>query len=187
MNTQHLVLSVLIRGAASGYDIKKELELNVSLYLDISPSGIYPALATLTEKGFVEFEKIEQDSRPAKKEYQITESGRQYFFKEMRRIQLRHSLRSEVLYALSIADYLPVDRVEIILNERYEFTDMLLTEMRTRRKEAELQGRHGMAFVLGYGIAASEAANEFVEDEREKFLTNLTDAVRPPSTKPQNR
>lgn len=178
MNTQHLVLSVLIRGAASGYDIKKELELNVSLYLDISPSGIYPALAALTEKGFTEFEKIEQHNRPAKKEYQITEAGRQFFFKEMRRIKLRHSIRSEVLYALSIADYLPVDRVEGILNERYEFTRMILREMEVRQKEAKLQNRHGLAFVLGYGRAVSEAANEFIEDEREKLLKALTGSPR---------
>lgn len=178
MNTQHLVLSVLIRGAASGYDIKKELEMNVSLYLDISPSGIYPALAGLTEKGFAEFEKIEQDSRPAKKEYQITEAGRLFFFKEMRRIKLRHSVRSEVLYALSIADYLPVDRIEEILNERYEFTAVLLEEMKIRRKEAEMNRRHGLAFVLGYGIAVSEAANEFIEDEREKLLTGLSGSPR---------
>ncbi|MBV1886724.1 MAG: PadR family transcriptional regulator [Parvibaculaceae bacterium] len=174
MNTQHLVLSVLIRGAASGYDIKKELEMNVSLYLDISPSGIYPALAGLTEKGFTEFEKIEQESRPAKKVYQITEAGRQFFFKEMRRIKLRHSVRSEILYSLSIADYLPVDRVEAILNERYEFSAALLVEMRERRKEAEVDKRHGLAFVLGYGVALSEAANEFIEDERQKLLTGLT-------------
>lgn len=176
MNTQHLVLSVLIRGAASGYDIKKELEMNVSLYLDISPSGIYPALAALTEKGFAEFEKIEQNSRPAKKEYQITESGRQFFFKEMRRIKLRHSIRSEVLYALSIADFLPVDQVESILNDRYEFTAALLGEIEGRRKEAELKKRYGLAFVLGYGKAVSEAANEFIEDERENLLKALTNA-----------
>jgi len=44
MDTKTLCLGVLTLGDASGYDVRKQLTETFSHFMEISPSGIYPAL-----------------------------------------------------------------------------------------------------------------------------------------------
>lgn len=76
MNTKELLLSVLMSGPATGYDIKKTMENEVSTLLDVSLSNLYPALNELATEGLVTFKKVEQDNRPNKKVYELTDAGR---------------------------------------------------------------------------------------------------------------
>jgi len=74
LNTKELLLSVLMAGPATGYDIKKTMESDVSKLLDVSLSNLYPALNELASEGLVSCRKVEQDSRPNKKIYELTEA-----------------------------------------------------------------------------------------------------------------
>ena len=77
MSLEHAILGFLNYRPYSGYDLKKIFDTSVRHFWTADQSQIYRTLNRLTENGWAEMEKIEQENRPARKEYSITTQGRQ--------------------------------------------------------------------------------------------------------------
>ena len=76
MDTRCLCLAALSHGEASGYEIKKMLEEPpLSAIQEASFGAIYPALNRLAEEGLVVCRAQQQEKRPDKKVYALTEEG----------------------------------------------------------------------------------------------------------------
>jgi len=69
-----LVLSLLERQACHGYEIIKEIEQLVGGDYSPSPGTIYPTLAYLADLGYA----VSADSEGGRKQFSITETGRQH-------------------------------------------------------------------------------------------------------------
>ena len=76
MSLDHAILGFLNYQPFSGYDLKKTFDTTVRHFWPADQSQIYRTLGRLTEQGFIRMEKVEQTSRPDRKVYHITESGR---------------------------------------------------------------------------------------------------------------
>src|SRR6476469_3268741 len=68
----YAILSTLGRKPCSGYQLVGYLEV----LWPAKHSQIYPLLTKMEKSGFLEFEHIEQQGKPDKKVYSITEKGR---------------------------------------------------------------------------------------------------------------
>jgi DNA-binding PadR family transcriptional regulator len=77
MSLEHAILGFLNYRPYSGYDLKKIFDTSVKHFWPADQSQIYRTLNRLTENGWAEMEKIEQENRPARKEYSITSPGRE--------------------------------------------------------------------------------------------------------------
>ncbi|HEY3418467.1 MAG TPA: PadR family transcriptional regulator, partial [Armatimonadota bacterium] len=77
MSLEHAILGFLQYGPSSGYDLKEVFDLSVQHFWPADQSQIYRTLSRLEEHGWAEREVIEQEERPDKKVYHITEEGRQ--------------------------------------------------------------------------------------------------------------
>jgi len=74
---QPRILHILSREKMHGYGIVQALETKPLFHEEkADTAGIYRALATLQDRGLVEFEWLTESSGPAKKQYAITEEGR---------------------------------------------------------------------------------------------------------------
>ena len=73
----YAVLSLLSREELSGYDVKRWMERPLGYFWSARHSQIYPELARLEEEGLVTHTVIEQQGKPDKKVYGITDSGRE--------------------------------------------------------------------------------------------------------------
>lgn len=74
---RHAFLALLSDAPAHGYEIKLALdELFGALWPPLNAGQIYTTLARLERDGLVESVEVEQDSRPNKRVYRLTESGR---------------------------------------------------------------------------------------------------------------
>jgi DNA-binding PadR family transcriptional regulator len=60
----------------SGYDLKKFFDQSVGHFWSATQSHIYKSLGELDKKGWAEAKVIQQDGKPNRKEYQITDDGR---------------------------------------------------------------------------------------------------------------
>ena len=70
------VLGLLVyTGAQSGYDLKQVFDIALAPMWNATQSQIYTELRRLDELGWVEMERHEQENRPDKKVYRITEAG----------------------------------------------------------------------------------------------------------------
>lgn len=77
MSLEHAILGFLNYRPMSGYDLKKIFDTSVRHFWPADQAQIYRTLSPLSEKGLVEMEIVEQENRPDRKVYHITESGRQ--------------------------------------------------------------------------------------------------------------
>ncbi len=75
MSLRYAILVDLCRGEGTGYEIAKRFQEGVGFSWKASHPQIYSELKKMTDMGWVEFEKIEQESKPAKKIYRLTDDG----------------------------------------------------------------------------------------------------------------
>lgn len=173
MNTKELLLSVLMTGPATGYDIKKVLEHEVSQVVDVTISNIYPALNELADEGLVTYERIEQESRPTKKVYAITAKGRDACLHTLMTVNARHKLRSEFMFILSFAPYLPRRRVKELFDERLSDLDRMhasLDTIENRGSSVRGAAMPGQIFCVGLGRALIEAERTYLMQNRDRLL-----------------
>lgn len=119
MNVRTLCLAILHDDEATGYEIRKQsTEGDYSYFVDASFGSIYPALAKLEADGMVSSAVQQQDGRPAKKIYSITELGRTTFLDSLFEDLGDDVFKSEFLLFARFAANLPKTLVETRLNER---------------------------------------------------------------------
>ncbi len=75
MSLRYAILVDLCRGEGTGYEIAKRFQEGVGFSWKASHPQIYSELKKLTDMGWIEFEKVEQESKPAKKIYRLTDDG----------------------------------------------------------------------------------------------------------------
>src|SRR3989304_2198383 len=76
MSLEYAILGFLQYQPFSGYDLKKVFDTSVRHFWPADQSQIYRTLTPLAEQGWVKMEVIDQDSRPNRKLFHITEEGR---------------------------------------------------------------------------------------------------------------
>ena len=76
MPLSHAILGFLEYKPMSGYDLKKFIDQSIAHFWSATQSHIYKALENLEKDGMVESQVIQQERKPNRKQYQITEAGR---------------------------------------------------------------------------------------------------------------
>jgi len=160
MNVKNLCLAILHDGETTGYEIRKmSTEGECSYFVDASYGSIYPALARLEAEGLVTCRVEQQDGRPAKKVYSITDEGRKTFHDSLFNDLDDDVFRSEFLLFARFAADLPASLVKNRLEERVARLDdeiKQLEEVRADRPDPADQ------WVINYGICCLKVAREHV-------------------------
>ncbi|MDA0265603.1 MAG: PadR family transcriptional regulator [Cyanobacteria bacterium] len=78
MALTHAILVALLDCPSSGYDLAKRFDGSVGFFWGASHQQIYRELAKLEEGGHLQAETIQQDTRPNKKIFSVTETGRAF-------------------------------------------------------------------------------------------------------------
>src|SRR5262249_1310792 len=94
----YALLGLLARRALSGYDLVQYMQKSIDAFWHAHHSTVYPEVARLEAEGLVTHTVVEQQDRPDKKVYTLTELGR-----ERLRLWVTSSLR------------IPPDRDEFML------------------------------------------------------------------------
>jgi DNA-binding PadR family transcriptional regulator len=98
MNVRTICLSILYEGESTGYEIRKlSVEGEYSYFVDASYGAIYPALQKLEADRLVTSRTEQQDGKPAKKIYSISELGRREFINSLFEQLGEDEYRSEFL------------------------------------------------------------------------------------------
>ena len=121
MSLSHAILAALFNEACSGYDLVKRFNKSVEYFWSASHQQIYKALAKLEEDEHISSEKIEQENRPNKKLYTVTESGRQLLQAWIGEIEGEVTLiKSELLVKLSVGHAVPTETLLTMLDTYYQ-------------------------------------------------------------------
>lgn len=179
MDVKTLCLGVLIRGEASGYEIKKQLEDGpLGQFCRAGFGSIYPALGDLGAKGWVTWiDHPQEGRRPGKKIYRITDHGREAFRRALRKRPEADRIHSESLFMLFFSGFLDDGRAGDIAEGYGEVYRRTIERMH----RADLDGAPGgCRFVHAIGLAIYEAIVEAVDKNRHLLVEERRDL---PTTK----
>ena len=170
MNVRTLCLSILYEGEATGYEIRRLcVEGECSYFIEASFGSIYPALAKLEDDGLVVSRTEQQDGKPAKKVYSITEAGRTAFAQQLAEPLGEDMFRSPFLLFARFAHILPRDLVEARANEFLQAT------IEKHRKLDDVSAERGCnasdAWVINYGRAVMEVAERHMRSHMHELIT----------------
>jgi DNA-binding PadR family transcriptional regulator len=76
MSASHALMGILARGAAHGYDLKREYDARFPETKPLAFGQVYATLARLERDGHVEVAEIAQDGGPERIVYALTPDGR---------------------------------------------------------------------------------------------------------------
>lgn len=79
MSLQYALLGLLTYSPMNGYKLKKIFDKSINYTWTANLSQIYRELGSLQKKGYVSSSVLEQEDRPDKKIYEITEDGTKAF------------------------------------------------------------------------------------------------------------
>ena len=77
--TDIIILGHFLQGPAHGYELKRRIDQSFgNSYINIINSLLYPRLADLESKGYIEGHRESHEKVPDRKVYQITDAGRKH-------------------------------------------------------------------------------------------------------------
>lgn len=178
MDVRTLCLGVLSERAMSGYEIKKHFEQAFRHFFIAGYGSIYPALAELARQRLVTVESVEQEKRPDKKVYRITEAGAAELRRELLSTRPQHRLRSEFLVLMYFAHLLPPERLVQVMDEMAaEWERCLEEDIAACERAAAAPGAEmltpGQQFGLGYGRIMISTALAYVRRQKGALLRDL--------------
>jgi DNA-binding PadR family transcriptional regulator len=118
MSLEHAILGFVNETPRSGYDLKKAFDSSVAHFWPANQSQIYRTLDRLTRAGMVEVQVIQQDGKPNRKVYHITEDGLMELHEWLATPLPLAALREAFLIQLYWADTLSRDELLKLLEDR---------------------------------------------------------------------
>jgi DNA-binding PadR family transcriptional regulator len=126
MALRHAVLASLLDGPASGYDLAKRMDISVAAFWHALPSQIYGELAQLEREGLVSAKRVEQDRRPAKRLYTLTEAGTDELAAHTRAQPKPTAIKDELMVQIQAADIGELEAVAEAIDERRRYAEARL-------------------------------------------------------------
>ncbi|MTI10724.1 PadR family transcriptional regulator [Curvivirga aplysinae] len=166
MDIRTSCLGVLALNNASGYEIRKMFEDGpFSVFAEGGFGSIYPALKKLEQDGLVTSETLDQDNRPQKNVYKITTKGRLELIEALSNNPVPDKFKSDFLFSMFFAEYLSPAFVENTIDQRIKSLKDKINTLETERSPNGSLTK-GQAFVHAFGLHMSQAAKEFLEENK---------------------
>src|SRR5262245_10225377 len=75
MSVKYVLLGLLTRQPCYGYELRREAEQLLGRGADLNPGQLYPLLRKLADHGLIIGKRIEQEDRPDKRVFTLTDVG----------------------------------------------------------------------------------------------------------------
>lgn len=135
--TMYAILGILSIGPGSGYDIKKYCDTIISNFWNENFGHIYPVLNRMAEEGFIK--TVDNNASLRKKEYEITEKGKEEFLNWLLEPVTYQPIRSEFFLKFTFSSHLPKDNILTMLQEYKERHQLKLKQYEEMEKYFEQQ------------------------------------------------
>lgn len=164
MSHKYLVLGLLAEQPMSGYDIRKYVEDVLHPATNASYGTLYPVLHRLHDEGAVDVREVDQDNRPSKKVYSLTDKGQALLDAWLHEPPDDDKVRREFLLKLYFARNLPEDELLTLLEQRRDTTRALLDSLHAERDE--LDETH-QRWIVDYALSLCQAEIDWLQRVKE--------------------
>lgn len=149
MALKHAVLAALLDGEATGYELAKRFDIATADYWSAAPQQLYGELDRLAEEGLVSGRVVEQERRPNKRIFTLTDDGRTELRAFVAQPTRPIAIRDELLVKLRAVEVADPEDAAAAVRERLEYSRSKL-QLYDRMRDRILAGRSEQDF-LGSG------------------------------------
>lgn len=146
MALRNAVMAALLEGEASGYDLAKAFDATVANFWMSTPQQLYRELDRMEAEGLVTARVVEQERRPNKRLFSLTEAGRKavhaYTVEPLGKPAV---IRDELLVKVQCLDAGDMEAVRTAIAERMEWATAKLARYE-RLRQRLLEGRSEEAY-----------------------------------------
>jgi DNA-binding PadR family transcriptional regulator len=137
---RHAVLAALLEGEASGYELGKRFDVSVANFWSATSQQLYRELERLEGEGLLSARVVEQERRPNKRLFSLTQAGRGELAAFTARPSRPPALRDELIVQVQAVDAGDAHRVIEHLRARIARAEEKLARYE-RLRERMLAGR----------------------------------------------
>ena len=137
MSIRHAILGFLSWQPATGYELKKRFAEATPFHWSGNNNQVYGALIELHREGLVQVEVVQQEKRPARKVYAITERGREALEGWLREGSEPPETRADFHARLAWSASLPEDEFERLASAYEERLEGEILYRRERERRGE--------------------------------------------------
>ncbi|MEU6171581.1 PadR family transcriptional regulator [Streptantibioticus parmotrematis] len=161
MSLRHAVLGLLAYGPASGYDLLKTFDQSLANVWPATQSQLYTELGRLTDAGLV---TVRAEGPRGRKEYAITDTGREEFHHWMTEVEPERPRRDGMLLRVFFLDQVAPDKARTFLERRAAaasaYHDQLLALRGPTADEDHPLAANGR-LALEYGIRVTDTVHHW--------------------------
>jgi PadR family transcriptional regulator AphA len=139
VSIRHVILGFLTDASATGYDLKKQFAASQVFHWSGNNNQIYKALVELHDDALVTVELQPQGSKPPRKVYSITDSGRAALRDWLRTPPELPQVRNPLLTRLAWLDQLDTVECDAMLSA---YTEDLRLHIQMLREQTRRDARH---------------------------------------------
>jgi len=121
MALRDAVLAALLEAEASGYDLAKGFDASVANFWMATPQQLYKELERMESQGLVQARVVQQERRPNKRLYSLTEAGREALRDFTAQPAKPTAIRDELLVKVQAVDGGDVAAVRAGITERLDW------------------------------------------------------------------
>jgi DNA-binding PadR family transcriptional regulator len=118
MSLRDAVLVALLEGESSGYDLAKDFDKSVANFWMATPQQLYKELERLAEEGLIQARIVEQDRRPNKRMFSLTDAGYDDINASTGRPPKPSAMRDELMVKVAAFDVGDAAAVRDLIAER---------------------------------------------------------------------
>lgn len=122
MSLRDAVLAALLEGESSGYDLAKDFDASVANFWPATPQQLYRELDRLAEQGLIQARIVQQERRPNKRMFSLTEAGRDAIRQFTTKAPKPSVIRDELMVKLQAADAGDTQAVHSFVLERLQWS-----------------------------------------------------------------
>ena len=122
MALRNAILATLLDGEASGYDLSKAFNASVANFWMATSQQLYKELEAMESQGLVTARIVEQDRRPTKRLYSLTEAGLAALSAFTAQPAKPTAIRDELLVKVQAVDVGDGDAVPAAIMQRLELS-----------------------------------------------------------------
>ena len=159
MALRYAVLGLLSRAELSGYDLTQQFSEQIGHFWNAHHTQIYRELQKLETEGLVAHRVVEQQERPDKKLYVLTEKGLADLMKWLSEAPKPPKMKNESLLRVSLFHLIPPGQAIAFLQTSKQAHEHILSQMGQWREQNGLgdgirpaQARIGEYLTIDYGM-----------------------------------
>jgi DNA-binding PadR family transcriptional regulator len=146
MALRNAILAALLEGEASGYDLAKGFDASVANFWTATPQQLYRELEKMESIGLVTARVVEQERRPNKRLFSLTDEGRAELREYVARAPRPIAIRDELLVQVQALESGDQDSVRGAIADKLAAAETKLK--RYERLRSRLLGDHTEADFL---------------------------------------